>query len=74
MTYRIALVTHDLSLGGGTATVVSFLHRILQTSGRFQPDIISLATSIRDNSGASSAAKAMERSILSPCGRMADRI
>jgi glycosyltransferase involved in cell wall biosynthesis len=48
MSRRIALVTHDLSLGGGVATMAGFLHRVLSESGRFEPEIISLATSASD--------------------------
>lgn len=46
---RVALVTHDLAMGGGTATVVAFLHRVLLDSGRYTPEIVSLATSMRDD-------------------------
>ena len=49
MAHRVALVTHDLSLGGGTAAVTYFLHRILLDSCRYMPEIISLAISARDD-------------------------
>lgn len=45
---RVALVTHDLSGGGGTGAMCSFLHRVLSAPGRFVVDIVSLATSARD--------------------------
>lgn len=48
MSRRIALVTHDLSHGGGVATMTNFLHRVLAESGRYRPDIVSLATSAAD--------------------------
>lgn len=44
----VALVTHDLDAGGGTATLTSFLHTVLVRSGRYQPAVISLATSRTD--------------------------
>jgi len=46
---RIALITHNLSEGGGTATLVTFLYRVLTESGRYSPEIISLATSASDS-------------------------
>lgn len=45
---RVALVTHDFGGGGGTATMTRFLHRALTESGRFEPQIISLAVSATD--------------------------
>jgi D-inositol-3-phosphate glycosyltransferase len=47
---RIALVTHDLSQGGGVGTMTEFLHRVLCESGRYEPQIISLAMSAADGS------------------------
>lgn len=49
-TKRVALITHDMSLVGGLATLVTFLHRTLIESGHYQPDLFSLATSAADNS------------------------
>lgn len=48
MVAKVALVTHDLSTGGGTATMTAFLHRVLTESRRFQPAVVSLATSASD--------------------------
>src|SRR5436309_613130 len=45
---RIALVTHALPTGGGVATVTRFLYQVLEESGRYEPEIISLSTSARD--------------------------
>lgn len=47
---RIALVTHNLVAVGGTATLTAFLYRILAESGRYQPEVISLAMSSADSS------------------------
>ncbi len=44
---RIALVTHDFSRGGGTATVTRFLYRVLSRAG-MQASVLSVATSSRD--------------------------
>lgn len=44
---RVALITHDLS--GGLGTMTAFLHRVLLDSGRFEPEIILLATSAKDS-------------------------
>ena len=49
MTYRIAIVTPDLSQGGGVGRKTEFLYRLLQNSGVYEPDIISLATSSSDS-------------------------
>lgn len=46
--YSIALVVPALALGGGVPTVASFLYRVMYESGRYSPEIISLATSARD--------------------------
>lgn len=45
---RIALVTHSLALGGGVGTMTAFLHRVLTESGRYHPEVISLAMSSMD--------------------------
>lgn len=47
---RIALVTHDLSQVGGLPSMITFLHRTLTESGRYAPEMISLATSAADAS------------------------
>lgn len=44
---RVALLTHDLS--GGLGTMTGFMHRVLLDSGRYQPEIILLATSNSDS-------------------------
>jgi glycosyltransferase involved in cell wall biosynthesis len=49
MTYRVAIVTQDLSHAGGVGTMTEFLYRVLADSGRYQPEIISLATSASDH-------------------------
>ena len=46
---RIALITHERSPIGGLATLTTFLHRTLSESGRYQPELISLATSADDS-------------------------
>lgn len=46
--HRVALVTHDISAGGGVATVVAYLHRILSDSAHYTPEIISVSISSRD--------------------------
>jgi D-inositol-3-phosphate glycosyltransferase len=43
---RVALVTH--ALNGGVWTVTTFLHGILRASERYEPNVILLATSLRD--------------------------
>jgi glycosyltransferase involved in cell wall biosynthesis len=50
MKTRVALITHEMSLVGGLPTMVTFLHRVLRDSGRFEPELISLATSASDKS------------------------
>lgn len=45
---RVALVTHDLSRGGGVATVVRFLYEVLLADSGYEPSIVSLATSSSD--------------------------
>jgi D-inositol-3-phosphate glycosyltransferase len=47
---RVAIVTHGFGLkGGGAKTMVVFLRRVLAESGRYEPHVISLATSIGDS-------------------------
>lgn len=48
MTRRVAIVTHQFKGGGGVTTMTRFLHRALKASGRFEPEIISLALSSDD--------------------------
>lgn len=45
---RIALVVPVLAEGGGVSTVAEFLYQVLDESNRYQPDLISLATSSKD--------------------------
>ena len=45
---RIALVTHDYAASGGVSSMTSFLYRALRESGRFEPEIVSLALSASD--------------------------
>jgi glycosyltransferase involved in cell wall biosynthesis len=44
---RIALVTNS-PVGGGLSTMTRFLYRVLSESGRYRPEIISIATSFSD--------------------------
>ncbi|HEX6574522.1 MAG TPA: glycosyltransferase family 4 protein [Gemmatimonadaceae bacterium] len=46
---RVAIVTHELT--GGVGTMTRFLYRVLSESGRYEPGVISLATSARDTAG-----------------------
>ena len=48
MTKRVALITHEMSLVGGLPTMITFLLHTLRESGRYQADLISLATSFSD--------------------------
>src|SRR5882672_4468952 len=48
MTKRVAIITHELSLVGGLPTMITFLRNTLLQSGRYEPELISLATSISD--------------------------
>lgn len=48
MKKRVALITHEMSLVGGLPTLISFLHRTLVESGQYEPELISLATSVSD--------------------------
>ena len=45
---RVAIVVPALATRGGLASVALFLHRILEESGRYDPHLISLATSSTD--------------------------
>jgi|SRR5579863_2308056 len=45
---RVALITHEFAIRGGSVTMTRFLYRVLDESGIFEPRIISLATSARD--------------------------
>ncbi|MEP6692932.1 MAG: glycosyltransferase family 4 protein [Gemmatimonadaceae bacterium] len=45
---RVAIVVPELANGGGVPAVAMFLHRVLRESGDFDADLISLATSSRD--------------------------
>jgi glycosyltransferase involved in cell wall biosynthesis len=48
MKKRVALITHETALVGGLPTMITFLYRTLLESGRYQPELISLATSASD--------------------------
>ena len=45
---RVALITHDIATGGGTAAMTRFLYRVLCGQSEFEARIISLATSASD--------------------------
>jgi D-inositol-3-phosphate glycosyltransferase len=47
---QIALVVPGLTNGGGVPTVARFLYSVIAESGRYQPELISLATSMLDQS------------------------
>ena len=49
MKKRVALITHETSGPGGLPTMISFLHQTLSESGRYEPELISLATSASDS-------------------------
>jgi D-inositol-3-phosphate glycosyltransferase len=49
MRTKIALVANALDTPGGLRTMTTFLYRALYESGRYQPEIISLATSASDS-------------------------
>jgi len=49
MKKRVALITHEMSGPGGLPTMISFLHRLLVKSDRYEPELISLATSASDS-------------------------
>ena len=53
MSYRVAIVSQNLCLGGGLTTMVKFLHRVLSESGHYQPDLFSLSTSASDSASVS---------------------
>ncbi len=46
--HSVALVVPDLSNHSGVPAVALFLHRIIEASGRYSPELISLSTSARD--------------------------
>jgi hypothetical protein len=48
MNKRVAIITHELSLVGGLSTMITFMRNTLIESGRYEADLISLATSISD--------------------------
>ncbi len=50
MKKRVALITHEMSAVGGLPTMIAFLHRVLTESGRYEVELISLATSASDAS------------------------
>jgi D-inositol-3-phosphate glycosyltransferase len=45
---RVAIVAHDLADRGGISTAAEFLYGVLRGSGRYEPQLISLATSASD--------------------------
>jgi glycosyltransferase involved in cell wall biosynthesis len=45
---KIAIITHDLSISGGAASMTRFLHGVLKTEKRYDVQVISLATSMSD--------------------------
>ena len=45
---RVALVVPGLQYGGGVPTVAIFLHRLLESSGRYEPSLVSLSTAFDD--------------------------
>lgn len=45
---RVALLAPDLSIAAGVTRVALFLRRVLAASGRYEPTLISVATSSRD--------------------------
>lgn len=47
---RVALVVPGLEQGGGVPVVAMFLHRVLAESGRYLPELVSIAMSSRDDS------------------------
>lgn len=49
-TRSVALLVPALAEGGGVPAVATFLYQVLSRSGRYRPEIISLATSLRDQS------------------------
>lgn len=46
---RIAVVTHNIHVRGGTRSMTGFVVDVLDRSGRFDHDVITLATSVRDD-------------------------
>jgi D-inositol-3-phosphate glycosyltransferase len=49
MILRVALVTHGYQTSWGVSIMTDFLYRVLRESGRFEPEIISLAHSASDS-------------------------
>ena len=45
---RIAVVAPGLQYGGGVPTVALFLYRLLESTGRYEPSLVSLAMAARD--------------------------
>jgi glycosyltransferase involved in cell wall biosynthesis len=45
---RIAVVAPGLQYGGGVPAVALFLYRLLETTGRYEPSLVSLAMAARD--------------------------
>jgi len=45
---RVALVVPGLQYGGGVPTVALFLHRLLESTGRYEPALVSLSTASDD--------------------------
>lgn len=45
---RVALVVPGLQYGGGVPTVALFLYRLLESTGRYEPSLVSLSTASND--------------------------
>jgi D-inositol-3-phosphate glycosyltransferase len=52
MKKRVAIITNDTSFVGGLPTMVTFLYKTLADSGRYEPHVVSLATSASDSASA----------------------
>jgi glycosyltransferase involved in cell wall biosynthesis len=52
MKKRVAIITNDTSFVGGLPTMVTFLYKTLADSGRYEPHLVSLATSASDSASA----------------------
>src|SRR5436309_2969787 len=52
MKRRVALVTQDLSQGGGLATMTAFLWNVLSKSDHYCADIVTLSASASDRASA----------------------
>ena len=48
---RVALVVPGLQYGGGVPTVALFLYRLLESTGRYEPSLVSLSTASDDALG-----------------------